>query len=100
MVSKKIKKAERKEAWFRILVLIVTGIILGLWKILIIILAVINWFIVMFIGKGNKDLAEFSEYWNTETYKFIRYLTFMTNTRPFPFTKLEKISKFEKGFLL
>ena len=32
---------ERKEAWFRIIVAIVSGIILGIWKILIIVLAIL-----------------------------------------------------------
>jgi hypothetical protein len=88
------KKSERKEAWFRIIVAIVTGIILGLWRYLICILTVIQWFIVVFSGKRNRDLAEFSEYWNTELYQFVRYLTFVSNKRPFPFSNLERISKF------
>ena len=87
---------ERKEAWFRIIVAIISGIVLGIWKSLIFILAIINWLIVVFSGKRNKGLAEFSEYWNTEFYKYVRYLTFVTNKRPFPFSNLERISKFGK----
>ena len=87
---------ERKEAWFRIIVAIVSGIILGIWKYLIFILAIVNWFIVIFSGKRNKELADFCEYWNTEMYKFVRYMTFISNKRPFPFSSMEKISKFEK----
>jgi hypothetical protein len=90
------KSSERTEAWFRIVVLIVSGIILSIWKILIQILAIINWFITIFSGKRNKDLADFCEYWNTEVYKFIRYITFVSNKRPFPFSNMEKMSKFEK----
>ena len=90
------KLSERKEAWFRIVVAIVSGIILAVWKALIIILAIVNWFIVIFSGKRNKELADFCEYWNTEIYKFIRYMTFVSNKRPFPFTSMERISKFEK----
>lgn len=88
------KKGERKEAWFRIIVAIVSGVVLGLWKGLIEIIVVIHWLMVVFSGKRNKDLALFCEYFNTEAYKFIRYLTFVSNKRPFPFTKLERISKF------
>ena len=93
-MTKKSENTERKEAWFRIIVLIVSGIVLGLWKGLIQIIAVINWFIVVFSGKRNKELALFCEYFNTEAYKFIRYLTFVSNKRPFPFTELERMSKF------
>ncbi len=89
------KLSERKEAWFRIIILIVSGIILGIWKALIQILAIANWFITVFSGKRNKELAEFCEYWNTEIYKFVRYITFVSNKRPFPFSNMEKISKFE-----
>lgn len=88
-------KPERKEAWFRIIVLIVSGIILGVWKALVSILSIVNWFIVVFSGKRNRELAMFCEYWNTEIYKFIRYITFVSNKRPFPFSKMERMSKFQ-----
>ena len=90
------KMSERKEAWFRIIVLIVSGIILGVWKVLIVIFAIVNWLIVVFSGKRNKGMAELCEYWNTEIYKYIRYLTFVSNARPFPFSDAERISKFGK----
>jgi len=89
------KFGERKEAWFRIIVAIVSGIILGIWKILIIVLAILNWLITVFSGKRNRELADFSESWNTESYKYARYLTFVSNKRPFPFSKMQKMSRFE-----
>jgi len=92
----KKKMSERKEAWFRIIVLVVSGIILGIWKALIVILGIINWLITVFSGKRSRELANFCEYWNTEVYKFVRYLSFVSNTRPFPFTEMERISKFER----
>jgi len=90
------KKKERKEAWMRILVTIVSGIILGVWFHLIVLLCIVNWFIVIFSGKRNKGLAKFSEIFNTQNYIFLKYITFISNKRPFPFTSLaESISKFE-----
>ncbi|MBS3073127.1 DUF4389 domain-containing protein [Candidatus Pacearchaeota archaeon] len=91
----KPKMSERKEAWFRIIVAIISGIILGIWKILVIVLLVLNWIIVVFSGKRNKGMADICEYWNTETYKYIRYLTFVSNKRPFPFSEVERMTKFE-----
>jgi hypothetical protein len=88
---------ERTESWMRILVGIVSGIILGLWKGLIQLLGIVHWFIVIFTGRRNRDLAEFSEIWNTQIYIFLRYMTFVTNERPFPFNSLIKnFSKFKK----
>ena len=92
----KKKLSERQEAWFRIIVAIVSGILLSVWKILIQILAIINWFVTIFTGERNKDMADLCEYFNTEVYKYIRYLTFVSNKRPFPFSNVERLSKFEK----
>ena len=89
------KSAERKEGWFRIIVLIVSGIILYAWSFLIKVLLVVNFFITIVSGKRNKEIAEFSEFWNTEMYKFVKYITFVHNIRPFPFSKMERISKFQ-----
>jgi hypothetical protein len=88
------KKGERKEAWFRIIVTVISGAVLSIWANLIWILLVLNWLITIFSGKRSKGIAEFCEYWNTESYKFMRYMTFVSNKRPFPFSSLERMSKF------
>ena len=89
-------KRERKEAWMRILVAIVSGIILKFWGIAIVIAGVINWLIEIFSVKRNRRLANFCEPWNTEMYKYTRYLSSVSNKRPFPFSDVERISKFER----
>lgn len=89
------KMSERKEGWFRIIVAVISGVILSVWSNLIWILFILNWLITIFSGKRSKGIAEFCEYWNTEMYKFMRYMTFVSNKRPFPFSSLEKMSKFQ-----
>ena len=90
------KFSQRAESWMRIIVLIVTGIILVLWRYLIGAFIIINFFYSIFSGKRLRELAELSEIWNTQWYQFQRYMTFMTNIRPFPFTPLAKsMSKYE-----
>ena len=90
------KTTERKEAWMRILVAIVTGIILAAWGALIKIFIFFNWLYAVFAGKRSRGMAELSEIWNTQAYDFLRYITFVTNKRPFPFSSLKPvISKFE-----
>lgn len=89
--------AERLEALMRIVVGIVSGIILGVWKIIVQVFGIVNFLIVLFTGKRNKELAEFSEVWNTQVYIFLRYMTFVNNKRPFPFVGLKKsMSGFER----
>ena len=71
-------------------------IILVLWRYLIGAFIIINFFYSIFSGKRLRELAELSEIWNTQWYQFQRYMTFMTNLRPFPFTPLAKsMSKYE-----
>jgi hypothetical protein len=88
---------ERQEALFRIIVLVVSGIILSIWKALVQILTVVHFFYVLFTNKRNKDFAEFCEYWNSQIYIFLKYMTFVNNDRPFPFSPIGKnLDKFKK----
>jgi len=91
------KMSERKESWMRIIVCIVSGIVLSIWKMFIQVLTVINWIYTIFTGKRMRELANLCEIWNTQSYTFLKYITFVTNDRPFPFEKLTKnITKFKK----
>lgn len=83
--------SERKEAWMRIVVGIISGIILAIWKFLAEIATIFHWIYVVFSGRRSKGIAEFCNIWTTQAYRFIRYMTFTTNSRPFPFSDLEKV---------
>ena len=87
----------RKEILMRVVVAIISGIILGVWRYFIFAICIVNWIYTLFSGKKIQEIAELSEIWNTQIYTFLRYMTLMSNKRPFPFNKLTKnISKFEK----
>jgi sorbitol-specific phosphotransferase system component IIC len=88
---------QRGEALMRIPVAIVTGIILCAWAYLIGVFIAINFIWTIISGKRIKDLAELAEIWNTQKYTFFKYMIFLTNERPFPFTSLAKsISVYKK----
>ena len=88
---------ERKEALMRLVVGVVSGIIFGVWKYLIIVLTIFNFTYTLFSGKRLKEFATMCEVWNTQWYVFQRYLIFVSNERPFPFNSLTKsMSKFTK----
>jgi len=97
-MAKKTKlHGEQKEALMRIIVLIVSGIVLEVWRYFVNILSIINFFYTLFAKQRMKELAEMSEIWNTQYYVFQKYMIFESNFRPFPFNRLQKsISKFEK----
>ena len=80
--------SERTEALMRILVVIVSGLIIGIWKLLVDIASIFHWLYVIFMGKRIRGLAEFSNLWATQAYRLMRYMTFTTNSRPFPFSSL------------
>jgi sorbitol-specific phosphotransferase system component IIC len=90
-----VKKSERKEALFRIVVMIVSGVILAVWHTLIKLLIFVNFIIAIVSDERNKKLALFCEYWNTEAYKFLKYISFVSNKRPFPFSRIQRMGKFE-----
>jgi len=90
------KKAEREELIVRLVVLIITGVILHIWTIFVIVFAIVNFFVVLIEGKRNNDLANFCGYYGDVLYGFVKYITFQTNKRPFPFTPLERVGKLEK----
>ena len=89
--------SERAEALMRIVVGIVSGIVLVVWRYFIGVISLINFVYTVFTGKRLKRLSELGEIWNTQWYIFQRYMVFQSNSRPFPFTDLSKsISKFSK----
>ncbi len=85
-----VTKNNKKEGWMRIPVGIISGIIIYVWFYLIWIFCIINFIYRIFSGKTLNDLAKMSEVWNTQKYFFVRYMTFGSENRPFPFGKLEK----------
>ena len=85
------KKSGRGEVWMRIPVLIISGIILSVWKWLIYLFILINFVYGIFSGKKIKEISNLSGIWNIQVYYFLRYITFVANERPFPFEKLKKI---------
>ena len=91
------KSHESSEALMRIPIGIIAGFILCLWKMLVFGLSIVNFFIVLATNKRNKEIADFCEIWNSQVYVFLKYMTFVSNKRPFPFQNMTKsISKFEK----
>lgn len=84
------KTNENTEALMRIVVGVVTGITLEVWGALVGVLILVNLVMTLVNGKRNKDIAEFCETWSTQFYNYMRYMTFNSNKRPFPFVKVAK----------
>jgi hypothetical protein len=87
--EKELKK-NRRDGWMRIPVGIVSGAVIWVWGYLIGLFFIINFICKIFSGKTIKDLSRMSETWNTHNYYFMRYMTFCTDEKPFPFESLKK----------
>ena len=90
------KKEEQQEALWRILIFFISGIIITVWMYLAFILSLINVIYTLIKNSRHKEIAEFTEYFNTELYKFSRYISGISNQRPFPFSNVERMSKFTR----
>lgn len=89
------QEAERSESLMRIVIGFVSGIILYFWTYVIFAFIVVNLVYTLIKGKRSKEIAELCETYNTQLYVFWRYMTFVSNERPFPFESLTKnLSKF------
>ncbi len=74
----------------RIVVGIVSGIILAIWKALVVVLSIFHFIYAVFTKKRNLCIADFCNGWVSYVYTYYRYMTFTTNNRPFPFGDLKK----------
>ena len=70
------KVNESSEALMRIPVGIVSGIVIGLWRVLVVFLALVDFVTTLVSSKRSKDIADFSETWNTQMYVFYEVYAF------------------------
>ena len=85
---KKTKDEKRAEGvLWRILIFFVCGIILWIWAYAVFIVLLINLIVVLVSGKRSPELSKFCNYWGAEISRYIGYLTFESNEKPFPFSE-------------
>jgi len=89
----KKQENERKEAWMRIPICIVSGFILEVWGFFVFIFAIVQLILVLVEGKKNKEFLEMCKNYVAQFYVYIKYITFISNERPFPFGELVKFEK-------
>jgi len=94
-------KVETEEALIRIPIIIIGWIIMDLWGALVVFISIINWFHTIFTAKRHKGLAKFTNFYIAYMYRFVRYATFTTNERPFPWNDfgkpMEKVNMKKRG---
>ena len=74
-----------KATWTRFLYMAICGILVWLASIVGAVVVVLGFLMVLFTGEVNRELREIGQSLATYIYDNIRYLTFNTEDRPFPF---------------
>ena len=92
MVKKKKKEMspEKREAWMRIPIAIVSGFILDVWGFFIFCFALVQLVLILAKDKKEKELLRMCNVYLVQLYVFVKYVTFLSDKRPFPFRDLEK----------
>jgi len=74
-----------QSTWIRLFFMLVVTLLYGVSRVVVGAVVVVQFFWVLFTGETNKNLEGLGQSLATYTYQIIRYLTFNTEERPFPF---------------
>ena len=84
--SKQFKRNVKSQStWLRLFFMIVVVLLAAVSRVVVGAVVVLQFFYVLFTGETNKRLEQLGQSLATYTYQIIRYLTFNTEERPFPF---------------
>jgi hypothetical protein len=79
------RNVKSRSTWLRLFFMIVVALLYGVSRAVVGAVVVLQFFYVLFTGETNQRLAQLGQSLATYTYQIIRYLTFNTEERPFPF---------------
>lgn len=74
-----------RETWLRLLFMIVFVVLYCISRFVVGAVVVLLFFWVLFTGEVNERLRSFGQSLAAYTYQVVRYLTYNTDSRPFPF---------------
>ena len=75
-----------RETWSRGLFMLLFGFVFWIAKFLLFVAAVFQFGFVLFTGRTNERLLVFSDNLSRLFYQLVRYLTFNSDEKPFPFS--------------
>lgn len=74
-----------RATWIRLVFMIVVAILYGVSRIVVGAVVILQFLWLLFTGSTNERLTEAGQSLAIYTYQVVRYLTFNTEQRPFPF---------------
>lgn len=76
---------KRGSTWMRLVFMIICAMLYQVAEFVVGVVIVVQFFWVLFTGATNPGLVETGQSLSTYAYQVLRYLTFNTEERPFPF---------------
>ena len=83
----------KKSVWMRIPVAIVSGAILHVWGCFVLIFSLVQMILVLTNNKKEKEFLNINAIFSNQIYCFFRYISFISEEKPFPWGKLGKGKK-------
>jgi len=80
------ERLTRKDIWLRALYMLVLAIAYSIAETIIVFLVFFQFLSILFVGYANAALLRFGQNLSTYVYQILRFQTFNTETRPFPFS--------------
>ena len=71
--------------WLRLFFMLVVALLYSVSRVVLCAVVVVQFFIVVLVKEANEPLLSLGQSLASYTYQIIRYLTFNTEERPFPF---------------
>jgi len=86
MVDEMTQNPSRRETWVRVLFVILFALIYSVAEVVIVTVVLVQFGFVLITGERNKKLLDFGANLSTFVYQILRYVSFNTDDKPFPFT--------------
>ena len=83
--SKLETNLKSRAAWMRLLFMALFGVCISFAGMIGTVIVVIGFFWVLFTGEVNRELRQIGQAIASYMYEIVRYLTFNTDDKPFPF---------------
>ncbi|VVB83512.1 Uncharacterised protein [uncultured archaeon] len=77
----------KKSVWMRIPIFIVSGAILHIWGFFACIFALVQMILMLAGKKKEKELLRINAMFSSQIYIFFKYISFLSEKKPFPFGK-------------
>lgn len=86
------KNVTSRSTWLRLVFMILFALIYGLTRFVTAFVVVIQFLYVLITGNRNEQLRQFGHSLAIYSYQIVDYLTFNTETKPFPFDSVWPMS--------